>query len=164
MLRKLTAVMFMLVMALLITLKHPVLGYCMCLDSYFSGDCVCQFEKSKSNGPPTAGTAEKESTSPPCSSCCASCETDTSQDSPAEPTPCDDCTEHLNVDVGDFVWQSTDQVPDNAETLIPFPVYLTTSTLQVPSTPVGTTMQIRGSPPLRWQNIPIYLKHSVLRL
>ena len=144
--------MFMLVMALLITLKHPVLGYCMCLDSYFSGDCVCQVEETKSND------------TSPSSGCCASCETDTSQESPTAPTPCDDCTEHLNVDVGDFVWQITDPVPDNAQTLIPFPTYLTSSDLHVPSNPVGTTMQIRGSPPLRWQNIPLYLRHSVLRL
>jgi len=156
MLRKTTAVMFMLVMALLITLKHPVLGYCLCLDSYFTGDCVCQTEET-----PVASDMPK--------SCCSSCQanevTKTDSDSiPSIPAPCDDCTEHLNIDVDDFVWQSTDQVPDNAATLIPFPAYLATTTLQTPSIPVGTTMPIRGSPPFRWQNIPIYLRHSVLRL
>jgi hypothetical protein len=158
MLRKTTAVMFMLVMALLITLKHPVLGYCLCLDSYFTGDCVCQVEK-----PQTVSDAKEPAA--PCPNC-ASCEAEinTNQNSPVKPVPCDDCTEHLNIDVGDFVWQSTDQVPDNAEMLIPFPDYLAATTVQIPSISVGTTMQIRGSPPFRWQNIPIYLRHSVLIL
>ncbi len=48
MIRKLTAVMFLMVMALLITLKNPVLGYCLCLDAYFTGDCVCQVEEATS--------------------------------------------------------------------------------------------------------------------
>ncbi len=159
MLRKTTAVMFMLVMALVVTLKHPVLGYCLCLDSYFAGDCVCQAEE-------VPAVSDIVTTS-----CCSNCQAnevaETETDSttvPGAPTPCDDCTEHLNVDVGDFVWHSTDQVPDNGETFIPFPAYLATTNLQVPSASVGTTMQIRGSPPLRWQNIPIYLRHSVLRL
>jgi hypothetical protein len=151
--------MFMLVMALVVTLKHPVLGYCLCLDSYFTGDCVCQSEE--------APTTSDSLTTFCCSSCeaneAAVVETD-SESIPGIPTPCDDCTEHLNVDVGDFVWHSSDQVPDNAETLIPFPAYLATTTLQIPTVPVGTTMQIRGSPPIRWQNIPIYLRHSVLRI
>jgi len=157
MLRKTTAVTFMLVMTLLITLKHPVLGYCLCLDSYFAGDCVCQAEE-------TPVTSDIMSTS-----CCSSCQANEvaeadSEPIPTVPSPCDDCTEHLNVDVDDFVWESTDQVPDNAETLIPFPAYLATTTLQIPNVPIGTTMQIRGSPPFRWQNIPIYLRHSVLIL
>jgi len=141
---------------MLITLKHPVLGYCLCLDAYFAGDCVCQ-------------TEEAPAVSDLLTSCCPSCQANemaetNSESVPSVPVPCDDCTEHFNVDVGDFVWQSTDQVPDNAQTLIPFPAYLATATLHTPSVSVGTTMQIRGSPPLRWQNIPIYLKHSVLRL
>ena len=83
MLRRSTALSFMLVMTLLITLKHPVLGYCLCIGEYVSMDCACEVE-----------------IKPVCTNCDSpSCNTET-------PSPCDDCFSGLNIDVGDFVWEN----------------------------------------------------------
>ena len=165
MLRKTTAVIFMLVMTLLIALKHPVLGYCLCLNSYFTGDCVCQVEKSQ----PDNTSAAKEKATSPCPSCCASSETvetDNDQDTPVEPIPCDDCTEHLNIDVGDFVWQSSDKVPSDSELTVALPISIAALELNLPIASYYSPMSIRGDPPpgLYDTALPLYLKHSVLRL
>jgi hypothetical protein len=155
MFRKCTALAFMLVMTLLITLKHPVLGYCLCLDSYFTGDCVCQAEK-KSADP----TAKQDS---PCPSCCSTSEAENNEDIPA-PTPCDDCTEHLLVDVGDFVWNVSDDVPSDTETFLLTPTFDLCS-VQLPLASLHTTASARGDPPPGQNDgVPIYLRHRVLRL
>ena len=177
MLRKTTAMIFMLVMAMLITLKHPVLGYCLCLDSYFTGDCVCQVEKSQSTHSSVGNdnsTANGKSDSP-CPTCCATSEiaecssnsiTDGNQDAPVESTPCDDCTEHFNIDVGDYVWHSSDKVPLNTEMVVAIPYNFAVQELKIPSGSFYSPMSIRGDPPpgLHNTDIPLYLRLSVLRL
>ena len=163
MLRKITAVIFMLVMALLITLKHPVLGYCLCLDAYFTGDCVCQVEK------PAAPAVSQDSAST-CPSACANCalqvENENSVDTDSQPLPCDDCTKHLNLDVGDFVWQSTAYVPADTGFWLPLPAAFAPDAVQFSLVLKDTPMSIRGGPPpgLIDDGLPLYLRHSVLRL
>ncbi len=151
MFRKTTAVMFIAVMAMLIALKHPVLGYCLCLDSYIAGDCVCEVEK------PATDSASHDSS---CNTCCSETE---SHNDPAS-SPCDDCTQHLMVDVGDFVWQVSDKIPSDTETLLP-PHDFDLRSVQLPLASLHTTAPARGDPsPGLTGRTPIYLRHSVLRL
>lgn len=165
MLQKTTAVLFMLVMALLITLKHPVLGYCLCLDSYFTGNCVCQFTPPQ----PRDNSAVEEKTGSACPGCCANSvtsEPDHKQGAPVEPVPCDNCTKHLNIDVGDFVWQSSDKIPLATETTSAIPYNFTIQEFKHASASHGNSMSIRGDPPpgLYAIALPLYLRLSVLRL
>ena len=165
--RKILAIAFMLVMTLLITLKHPVLGYCLCLDAYFTGDCTCQSAE-------LAPAATKKLSN----SCCASCAETTQQDqttqntesAPAQPAvskvPCDECTEYFNLDVGDFLWASSDQIPADSEWLtLNTPAYPQSTTV-VMSPSFYTAAPIRGDPPpgTLSDSIPRYLRHAELRL
>lgn len=168
MLRKFTAISFLLVMTMVITLKHPVLGYCMCLDAYFTGDCSCQVALMD-----TSATASDQSTPPP-KPCCSSCTSEAASQKPdtpttstqsTEPAPCDDCVKQLVVDVGQFYWQSLDDVPSDTETLIvPHPV----QPEKTASPPIvfRASTAIRGDPPpdIVGYKRPIYLRHSVFRL
>lgn len=152
MLRKTLAITFMMLMTLLITLKHPVLGYCLCLNSYFAGDC-CSIQEVDQPAP--------------CSGCCS--EVESTAHLATEPQkPCGDCAEILNIDVGDFVWNASNQLPDanqdsNTPPSIDFSNTLSAQAHQLAAAP------IRGSPPsgnleLYPQKLPLYLRHSVLRL
>ena len=157
MLHKFTAIAFFCVMTLLVTLKHPVLGYCFCVDAYFTGDCVCQLDKETQ-----ATTLE-----PTCpSGCCASVLTDNSSENHSESQkPCDDCTTHLFVDVGDFVWHSSVDVPSDTE--LPYtPVLTAIETMWVGHGSFPMPDSIRGDPPplICQYSSPIYLRHRVLRL
>jgi len=79
----------MTVMAMVVTLKHPVLGYCLCLDTYFTGDCVCEVDTVSSN--------EIIACEDDCSATCA-------VSKKTDPSPCDDCTQQLTVETEDFIW------------------------------------------------------------
>jgi len=155
---------FILVMTMVITLKHPVLGYCLCLDAYFTGDCKCQFEKADQAVKPTAD----ESSSSNCASCCG-VETVAKNQPTTEKKPiipCDDCVKQLVVEVGDYAWSGSDQLPANSE----FPIPHLPFTLEDLSWSAHLTfyspMSIRGDPPpgLHDSDIPHYLSHSVMRL
>lgn len=155
--RKLTAVAFMLVMTMLIALKHPVLGYCLCLDTYFAGKCNCQevIQKSSDN-------ASQQDVSS-CSSCCQS---DQEQNESSSKEPCDDCVQTIVINVGDYLWAGMDysSASDTAQDL-------TSSSFTEPLA-FGSQCQlafaggIRGSPPpgIIPPSIPIYLSQGVLRL
>ncbi|MBT8044633.1 MAG: hypothetical protein KJO79_06760 [Verrucomicrobiae bacterium] len=163
MLRKSSALMFMMAMALLIALKHPVLGYCLCLDSYFAGNCACQMT-----------TVDQDTSAPQSHSCCIDCSdhiaasTDSSTVEQKPLAPCNDCKEHFKIDVGDFVWQSTDKLSDDTG------ASNTTTASHPPGsfslqaqTLVHNQSAIRGDPPsmsCRDGEIPLYLRHLVLRL
>lgn len=159
MLRKTTALSFMVVMTLLITLKHPVLGYCLCLDTYFTGGCVCEEQKPVTTNP-------SSDLSP--TSCCSSCENtprEQTPDTPTAPGPCDDCTEHLSIDVGDFVWHSSCDIPSDSETDAK-PTAFDHDEAQQRQTIAQTAQPIRGDPPpvIRTGNTPMYLRYGVWRL
>lgn len=165
MFRKLSAVMFMLVMALLITLKHPVLGYCICLDAYFTGDCVCETQKKES----VSTLKNGESPHPQCCSNCITDESETDSSSATNnPSPCDDCTKHLNIDVDDFVWNASDQLPSDANDFPSLASNFSDQGAELPTTSVDTALPIRGDPPPELvqydTDLPLYLRHSVLRL
>lgn len=157
--RKFTALTFMLVMTLLITLKHPVLGYCLCLDAFFAGDCVCQVDTKTI----TPDSQVKES------GCCSSCETAPAEavsSELAEQTPCNGCTEHLNIDVGDFIWQNTQYVSTDDSLTAPSPVSFEPQSLAYPKSHYSPTTPIRGGPPPGHlaHLPPLYLRLAVLRL
>lgn len=159
--RKLTALTFLAVMTLLITLKHPVLGYCFCLESYFTSDCVCQLEKNATAEPEKSDVSSDQT----CSDCCASCDAKTSDDTPDKPSPCDDCTESLSIDVGSFVWDGSHEIPSDTESLLPVPVYAL-DIIGIPAASAHSEIAARGDPPpiLSSGSIPLYLRHAVLRL
>ncbi len=161
MFRQFTAVVFLLVMALLIILKHPVLGYCLCLDAYFTGDCVCQVEQA-------APAAASENLAPRCPDCCAQACTDDEQEapSPKDPVPCDDCTKHLNVDVGEFVWHGSDKVPTDHGPWAPLPALLAPDVTRFADVWPDIPTSIRSGPPpgMIGHDPPLYLRLSVLRL
>lgn len=150
-------------MTMLITLKHPVLGYCLCLDSYFAGDCVCENETS----PTISGIDTKQS-------CCSSCGESSSQgefeapivSSPTTVDPCDGCTEHWNVDVGEFVWNHSDDTPAAPEFLEPPVAIFADEAIFDTLKQVASVAPIRGDPPPRLRNttIPLYLRHAEMRL
>lgn len=150
----------MLVMTLVVTLQNPVFGYCFCLDAFFTGDCVCE----------SAKQAATTAAAPSCQSCCAKEETSSAE----QPSgPCDDCTERLSIDTGDFLWSGpsfasggdtpdhTDfsHTPENRDAAVQVSRFLAG----------GFT---RGVPPPRCRlhavaaqgRLPIFLRHSVLRL
>lgn len=148
--RNMLAVMFFAVMAMLIALKHPVLGYCLCIDSYYAGDCVCAVDT------PTTAT-------PPCSSSCSTCETSAGQDA-ASPEPCSDCTQLLLVNVGDFVWHASDDIPSDSATPLTSPEYDLCSK-PLPMASQHSTIRNRGDPPPDlFSGTPLYLRNLVLRL
>lgn len=91
MFRKSSALMFMLVMTLLIALKHPVLGYCLCSDAYITSSSSC-FSNEAS----------------PCSGC-SEIKTNVA------PEPCTDCVEHFSIDVDDFLWEASDDSTDTTK-------------------------------------------------
>lgn len=148
--RKLTASTCMLVMALLITLKHPVLGYCLCLDSYFTVNCVCVEEDTPQNT---------------CNGCCDTSHTQNTHHSPQKPTPCDDCTEHLTIDVGQFVWNSTNDIPADAESLFNIQAHQTNDSF-IHLSPFFLNRNFRSNPPPDYliRNFPLSSRHDVLRL
>ncbi|MBK1830832.1 hypothetical protein JIN77_08855 [Verrucomicrobiaceae bacterium R5-34] len=158
--RKISAVAFMLVMTLLITLKHPVLGYCLCLNSYFTGDCTCEVVQTSQTAPSGAN----------CSSCCTDDHGIESIDI-AKMTPCDDCTQRLDLNVGDFVWNTTVQLPSDDQDQFNDLTQPNTDPLLLASIFSPGHAPIRGDPPPLaalasepYQGFPIYLRHSVLRL
>lgn len=161
MFRKFTALAFILVMAMVITLKQPVLGYCLCLDAYFTGDCQCQAEQAIK---PTAHASAPSN----CSSCCGT-DTVNNNQPPTEKKPsipCDDCVKQLVVDVGDYVWHGSDQLPTNSEFPIPHIPFATKDLSWSSNLTFFSPLSIRGDPPPRLHDsdIPHYLSHSVMRL
>ncbi|BDS05159.1 hypothetical protein NT6N_01990 [Oceaniferula spumae] len=160
MLRKITAVLFLLVMALLITLKHPVLGYCLCLNSYFTGDCICEVSKKSAFTPVSSECAE----------CCSGL--DLAQSETIKPKPCDDCSKRLSVEVNDFVWTATDELPDASQGVhLDTPSYGAHDAIFASQLATLTCGPIRGDPPpqefsapAHSQGLPLYLRHSVLIL
>ncbi|MCP5536174.1 MAG: hypothetical protein H7A51_08045 [Akkermansiaceae bacterium] len=158
MLRKCTAISFLMVMIMLIALKHPVLGYCLCLDAYFTGDCVCQHE--------TRPSAKRLGSAPTCPDCCPD-QSQGNTDTPREPSePCDDCTAHLTVDVGDFVWDNSNDTPaDTGSTILPPLAYAEPATAH-PAAVIDYRKPIRGDPPPypTVSKVPLFLRHSVMRL
>jgi hypothetical protein len=167
MFRKFTAMTFILVMAMVITLKHPVLGYCLCLDAYFTSDCKCQFEQAEQAAKPSVN----ESTPSNCSSCCGTEAVDnhqaTTEKNPSDSSlPCDDCVKQLVVEVGDYVWHGSGQLPANSEFPIPNIPFATKHLSWSSNLTFYSPMSIRGDPPpgLHDSDIPHYLSHSVMRL
>lgn len=158
MLRKTSAVLFLLVMTLVITLKHPVLGYCLCLDAYFTGDCICE--------------TTKNATSAPASTACQGCCSTNDHAEYVTPVPCGDCTKQLSIDTGDFVWNGSDISPDSETSGISDPgAFSTGDYFCVSQTTPFMSGPIRGDPPpvthiplLSSQSLPLYLKLAVLRL
>lgn len=179
MFRQFTAIAFMAVMTLLITLKHPVLGYCICLDAYFTGACQCQ---SQSTNPADSSNLVRLSQFPrtSCKSCCTSktdkksvssigspLSSDESAQSRSENTPCDDCVKQLVVDVGDYHWQSSGDLPDAAESVIqPVSFQSAYHPWLCQQTILDGSMSSRGDPPpgVHHSDIPHRLEHSVFRL
>lgn len=170
MIRRFTAFTFLLVMALTITLKHPVLGYCMCLDSYFTGACECQVVTvtvKVTESPESSADAN-------CPSCCSasSCETSSESiecsDISEESAPCDDCVKQLVIDVGEFIWHGSDKLPIDVATTLPPTLLLSPEfdLLLAANFSYYTPMSIRGDPPLGiyHSDLPHYLSHSVMRL
>lgn len=149
----------MLVMTLLITLKHPVLGYCLCLDAYFANNCLCLPEKATHKPTPASKPAYQEN-------CCSST-TASTEISPEKQEPCEDCVELLALDVGDFVWKNTSPSPSDTEFhhLLP-PAAFADKYLSPATASEHSVAAIRGSPPpdLYSGMPPLYLRHSVLRL
>lgn len=141
--------MFMIVMTLLIALKHPVLGYCICLDSYSTTAC-CPIEEAK------------------ILACCD--DANHSDESPLhhDEIPCDDCFQSFNVDVGDFFWNSTNDVPDAEMSDLAASSFTNSSRESYPLTVFSIGLPARGDPPPGVNESstasPLYLKHSVLRL
>ena len=162
--RKISAIAFMVVMTLLITLKHPVLGYCLCLDSYFTGGCTCG--TAQPNPQPTSGL--KNATE----SCCTSCGSNSAGKAHSDTfaavstDPCDDCTEYFNLEVGDFLWDATDDVSGESIFSVPASQVYPQSMMLAESSIFSTAAPIRGDPPpgTLCDSVPIYLRHSVLRL
>ncbi len=152
---------FLLMMALLIILKHPVLGYCLCLDSYFTGDCSCQVEQA-------TPAAASETSTPSCPNCCDEACANRLQEapSPKDPAPCDDCKKHLNVDVGEFVWQGSDNIPTDNNSWVPLPASFAPDAEQFPVVLIDTPVSIRSGPPpgMIGDDLPLYLRLSALRL
>lgn len=141
MFRKSTALMFMLVMTLLITLKHPVLGYCMCERMYVAGDISCPVKDSAA-----------------CSCCENSDDTE----------PCDDCMKHLNIDVGSFLWSGIDELPVGSENITPPLLFASIVDFDLTHRFLNTPLDTRGDPPLGLNasdsSAPIFLRNSALRL
>lgn len=172
MFRKFSALAFLLVMAVVITLKHPVLGYCMCLDAYFTGDCSCQAA--------SASSVDSASTTDQPKPCCTSCAsksasqvaekpadvTSDSRSTATQPDPCDDCVKQLIVDVGCFHWQHSDDIPSDTEVLLPSMATVEKQTSKSPAL-FSPTTAIRGDPPppdvVRY-DLPLFLRLAVLRL
>jgi hypothetical protein len=155
--RNMLAVMFFAVMAMLIALKHPVLGYCLCIDSYYAGDCVCAVDT------PTTATSSCPSSCSTCPSTCSTYETSTGQDADS-PAPCSDCTQVLLVNVGDFVWHASDDIPSDSATPLTSPEYDLCSK-PLPMASQHSTIRNRGDPPPDLlSGTPLYLRNLVLRL
>ena len=158
---------FILVMAMVITLKHPVLGYCLCLDAYFTSDCKCSFEQA-------AKPSVNESTPSNCSSCCGTEAADNHQattekntsNPPNSSVPCDDCVKQLVVEVGDYVWHGSGQLPASSEFPIPNTPFATKDLSWTSNLTFYSPLSIRGDPPPRLHDsdIPHRLSHSVMRL
>jgi len=154
MFRKTSATVLLLVMTMIITLQHPVLGYCICIDDFFTADCACEVEPA----PP------KQISS--CSTdCCESSEMTEQQ----LPSPCDDCNESLTIETGDFLWANANQfTPDNSEEVIDSSPILPSDELLSWQSLTAGAIQIRGSPPPDYSpqpsRLPIYLKHQAFRL
>lgn len=145
--------MFFTVMAMLITLKHPVLGYCLCLDSYHAGNCVCHAEKNAKQTPEPKASS--------CSGCCSTAEVGEEQ---GATEPCNECNELLVVEVGDFFWNAQDDIPSDTEISHTAPTF-DLDLAQLPLASLHTTVSTRGDPPPRLLgSVPLYLRHSVLRL
>lgn len=160
MFRKFTALAFLSVMTLLIALKHPVLGYCLCLDAYFTGGCVCQTAKLEKQQVSRTDTAK-----PGCPGCCSPPAAEQTPQSPADPQdPCDDCTKHLSIDVGDFVWSVSDGVPDTPECQLPAVVCRPTDFPRSGSAAYAPASARGAPPPFLAQSTPLHLRHCVLRL
>jgi hypothetical protein len=162
--RKFTAMAFILVMAMAITLKHPVLGYCLCVDAYFTGDCQCQAEQA-------AKPTVNESSSSNCANCCgvetvAKNQPATENKPSTSSLPCDDCVKQLVVEVGDYVWHGSDQLPADSEFPIPHLPFALADLSWSSHLTFYAPMSIRGDPPpgLHDSDIPHYLSHSVMRL
>ena len=146
-------------MTMVIALKHPVLGYCLCLDSYFTGDCVCQADQERSI-----------TTNDSPAQCCGDCATDVTQKSTAstaaESDPCDGCTQHLKVAVDDFVWQNSHDTPsDTSQPIVDQSQYFH-ETVKFHEASYYSPVSIRGDPPPGWHHseLPLYLRHAELRL
>ena len=165
MFRKFSALALLLVMTTIITLQHPVLGYCLCLDAYFTGDCNCQIVLSASE------TAEDHSTETTANGCCASCNSQAKLASTpsalpkALSPPCTDCIKSLILDVGCFHWDSMDHAPDASEAAksMAMPAQIDDSPF---TADFFAPTAIRGDPPpvVQCSNLPIYLRLGVLRL
>ncbi|MGJ8673086.1 hypothetical protein [Rubritalea sp.] len=142
MVKKLTGIFLLGVMALLITLKHPAFNYCLCLESFKLADCECYEEQ----------VVESE-----CGTCCPmeqerSCKTDGESD---------DCFVSLMFDAGEFVQTETFQYSDACELAELAPVEF----LLVDGYELESLAPIRGSPdthPLYAE--PLYVRHSVYLL
>lgn len=142
MFRKPAALMFIMVMTLLVTMKHPVLGYCICNNSY--------------------NTSETTSPSEPSGSClCCTHEAGNTD-------PCEDCSMSISLDVGDFLWSTS--LDDDAHTVSvnsPSPSLPNLlSSGELPRNVCSRVLDTRDTPPpgvnASDENLPIFLRHSVL--
>ncbi len=154
MFRKASATVLLLVMAMIITLQHPVLGYCVCIDDFFTAGCACEAEPA----PPKQ-----------VSSCATDCCKSNGAAEQKSPSPCDDCNESLTVETSDFLWVNANEfTPDNSEQAIDSTPILPSDQLLSWQSLTAGAIQIRGSPPsdhcLQPSRLPIYLKHQAFRL
>ena len=155
MFRKFTASAFLLVMGLLIALKHPTLGYCLCVDSYFAGSCDCRTEL-------PLKTASSDDAA--CSGCCPSSAYGSKTAGFAAQDPCTDCEDVLMIDVGDFLWHGSTEVHEAGDSIATTPAFAQAA-YQLPKALLKSAISARGDPPpTLGAGIPLYLRHSVLRL
>ena len=135
-------------MVLLIALRLPALGFCLC-----QNDLVL-------NGSPCC-TGPMGSSAPVSSSSCQGCESCPLTDS-GPCTPCEDCVVVLSLDPGDFLWSSGEGSPSQEEGAPPSFSRAAEAGFSPPlrvSLPAGL---IRGSPPPG--AFLAFLRTQVLRL
>lgn len=136
--RSFTVSAFLMMMTLLIVLKSPVLGYCHCIEGYFFGDCECIEQ-------------------PVCSSGCCS-------DTPNQTAPCDDCSDELAVDVGDYLWSPATEIP--ALDLLAATDFSAPGLHARPDVLItrDSTVRAHAPPHLACEGVPVFLRHAVMRI
>ncbi len=180
MFRRCSAVFLLMVMTLFITLQHPVLGYCYCLNTYFTGSCTCQAVKQVTRAAANdADSAMEQAPASGCLSCCSGSENKSSlttsdpeavvtSQSAAPLEPCDDCVESLVVDVGYYIWNASGKVPAEHQIQPEGPNPFHFITLSFQQRPQFVPHGLRAIPPperpLIASSVPLFIDQCVFRL
>lgn len=158
--RKLPALAFLLVMITLITLRLPVLSYCLCQETIKAGDCGCEISAQQATDPVPAAVPNSG-----CSGCCSQQIPENTAPEPITTTqsPCNDCIKLLTFDPGDFQSMDSCNSPQKSQLTTPvswppspFLSLVNPSCLLKQSSPRGDPYP----PP----SPPLYLSLGVLRL